>query len=251
MVRGLVVYVHPWAEEMNKSRRMAAEMSRRLALQGFAILQLDLAGCGDSEGDFVDATWSIWLADIAAAVAWLKQRYPSVPLTLWGLRLGGLLAAAYAASDRDCSRLLLWAPVANGEQYLTQFLRLRVASQMLAAQQEAGGTQQLIRQLRDGQHVEVAGYSVSPALALPLAEARLANYSRDGLDVEWFELLANAERPVPPVVEKLVQDWRGNGSEIRLHKLQGDAFWSTQEITDVPDLWNVTLQALAGSHVVS
>ncbi len=250
-VRGLVVYVHPWAEEMNKSRRMAAEMSRRLALQGFAILQLDLAGCGDSEGDFSDATWPLWISDIAAAVSWLKRRYPSVPLTLWGLHLGGLLAAAYAATDRNCSRLLLWAPIANGEQYLTQFLRLRVASQMLASQQESGGTQQLMQQLREGQSVEVAGYSLPPALALPLVESRLANYLRDGLDVEWFELLANAERPVPPVVEKLVQDWRGKGSEIRLHKLQGEAFWSTQEITDVPDLWDVTLQALVGGNVVS
>ena len=89
------------------------------------------------------------------------------------------------------------------------------------------------------------------ALALPLVESRLANYLRDGLDVEWFELLANAERPVPPVVEKLVQDWRGKGSEIRLHKLQGEAFWSTQEITDVPDLWDVTLQALVAGNVVS
>lgn len=230
---------------------MAAEMSRRLARQGFAILQLDLAGCGDSEGDFADATWPIWLSDIAAAVSWLKTRYPSVSLTLWGLRLGGLLAAAYAATDRDCSRLILWSPITNGEQYLTQFLRLRVASQMLAAQQESGGTQQLMQQLRGGQNVEVAGYSLPPALALPLAETRLGSYLRDGLNVEWFELLANAERPVPPVVAKLAQDWRGNGSEIRLHKLQGDAFWSTQEITDVPDLWNVTLQALAGSHVAS
>ena len=237
---------------MNKSRRMAAEMSRRLAQQGFAILQLDLAGCGDSEGDFADATWPIWLADIAAAVAWIKQRYPSsAPLTLWGMRLGGLLAAAYAATDRDCSRLLLWAPVANGEPYLTQFLRLRVASQMLASQQEVGGTQQLLQQLRDGQQVEVAGYSLPSPLALSLLEVRMANQLRDGLDVEWFELLGSPDRPVPPVVDKLVQDWRGKGSEIRLHKVVGDAFWSTQEVTDVPALWEATLQALVGGNVVS
>ena len=74
---------------------------------------------------------------------------------------------------------------------------------------------------------------------------------RDGLEVEWFELLGSAERPVPAVAEKLALDWRSKGSEIRLHKVVGDAFWSTQEITDVPALWDATLQALVGGNGVS
>src|SRR5687768_8838655 len=55
--RALVVYVHPFAEEMNKSRRMAALQARALAASGHAVLQIDLLGCGDSSGDFGDASW--------------------------------------------------------------------------------------------------------------------------------------------------------------------------------------------------
>ncbi len=40
----LVVHVHAFAEEMNKSRRMAAMQSRALAAAGFAVLQIDLLG---------------------------------------------------------------------------------------------------------------------------------------------------------------------------------------------------------------
>lgn len=47
MTRGSIVYIHPFAEEMNKSRRMAALQARALTLAGFAVLQLDLIGCGD------------------------------------------------------------------------------------------------------------------------------------------------------------------------------------------------------------
>src|SRR5687767_10614876 len=43
-VRALVFYIHPFAEEMNKSRRMAALQARSLAEAGFAVLQLDLLG---------------------------------------------------------------------------------------------------------------------------------------------------------------------------------------------------------------
>ena len=72
--RGALVYVHPFAEEMNRSRRMAALGARALAAQGIGVLLLDLHGCGDSADDFGDATWDGWLRDIAAARAWLEQR---------------------------------------------------------------------------------------------------------------------------------------------------------------------------------
>src|SRR5882672_8203208 len=68
--RGAVLYVHPFAEEMNKSRRMAALQSRALSAAGFAVLQLDLFGCGDSSGEFGDATWDDWVADIVEAAGW-------------------------------------------------------------------------------------------------------------------------------------------------------------------------------------
>jgi exosortase A-associated hydrolase 2 len=69
---GLVVHVHPFAEEMNKSRRMAAQQARALAAAGFAVLQIDLLGCGDSAGDSSDATWAAWLADVVWAA---RQRF--------------------------------------------------------------------------------------------------------------------------------------------------------------------------------
>ena len=72
--RGAVVYVHPFAEEMNRSRRMAALQARALAAAGFAVLQIDLHGCGDSSGDFGDASWEGWIEDVRLAAAWLRER---------------------------------------------------------------------------------------------------------------------------------------------------------------------------------
>ena len=102
VMRGQVLYVHPLAEEMNKSRRMAAQQARALSTAGFAVLQIDLLGCGDSSGDFGDATWSAWIDDVLAACHWLRIRRTSVnsagstksvPLWLWGLRSGCFGAA--------------------------------------------------------------------------------------------------------------------------------------------------------------
>src|SRR5688500_8337577 len=117
---------------MNKARRMAALQARRLAAEGFAVLQIDLLGCGDSSGDFCEARWELWRRDVQAALAWMRQRF-QVPLALWGLRLGAVLACDVAQREETVDRLLLWQPVTNGSQFLTQFLRLRLASEMLAA----------------------------------------------------------------------------------------------------------------------
>jgi len=53
--RGAYQYVAPFAEEMNKARRMAALQARAMSAAGYAVLCLDLHGCGDSAGDFADA----------------------------------------------------------------------------------------------------------------------------------------------------------------------------------------------------
>jgi hypothetical protein len=47
--------VPPFAEEMNKSRRMIAEVGRRLEGSGVGMLLVDLFGTGDSEGEFAQA----------------------------------------------------------------------------------------------------------------------------------------------------------------------------------------------------
>src|SRR6476660_7010955 len=59
-----IVYAPPFGEEMNKSRRMAALQARALATAGWAVVQVDLLGCGDSDGEFADASWGRWVDDI-------------------------------------------------------------------------------------------------------------------------------------------------------------------------------------------
>lgn len=78
-VIGTVVFAPAFAEEMNKSRRMTARMARALAADGWRVVQRDLLGCGDSAGDFGDATWAAWLDDVEAE---LKQSSKDQPVWL-------------------------------------------------------------------------------------------------------------------------------------------------------------------------
>ena len=246
--QGALVYVHPFAEEMNKSRRIAALQSRALAALGYGVLQIDLAGCGDSEGDFADARWEHWKLDLAAACAWLGQTLGR-PVGLWGLRLGALLALDYArGAQHPVERLLLWQPVLQGSNYLTQFLRLRVAGNMLAgdmlAQGEAGagGTGALRAQLAAGAALEVAGYVLAPQLAAAI-DALDAAAPAPLCPVDWMEVVAAPDRPITPAALRVSAGW----ANTRLHKVACPPFWSTQEIAESAELVEATC-ALFGPH---
>jgi len=240
--RGAVVYVHPFAEEMNKSRRMAALQARALAAAGHAVLQIDLHGCGDSSGDFGEASWESWLDDVQMAYTWLQQRSGG-DLWLWGLRTGCLLASETAARIGRPSNLLLWQPVLSGKQFLQQFLRLKLAGEMLGGDSK-GVMDRLRAQLAQGESVEVAGYLLSPGLANGLERAELlpaAQLAR----IEWIELSAKPDGSLSPLAGARLETWRAAGLDARGRVVNGPAFWQTAEIAECPALLAASMLAMA------
>ncbi|MCP5197455.1 MAG: hydrolase 2, exosortase A system-associated [Gammaproteobacteria bacterium] len=237
--RGGVLYVPPFAEEMNKSRRMAALQARRLAAAGFAVLLPDLYGTGDSAGDFAEARWAVWRDDLMRCGDWLRQR-GHAQLTLWGLRLGGLLALD-KASDIAATRLLLWQPVLSGQRFLQQFLRLRLTGDRLKGGRETMA--QLQERLAAGQSLEVAGYELHPELALALEKIQPITPS-SGVRVDWFEVTGIADGSPSPASRHLMEQWRHAGATVHLQAVVGDAFWTTQEIAEAPALLEATLTTL-------
>ena len=94
-VRGAVLFVHAFGEEMNKARHVVAHAARQLAARGFMVEVPDLYGCGDSEGTLALASVDGWLVDLASRAHALAASVDG-PVHLWGLRAGALLAAALA-----------------------------------------------------------------------------------------------------------------------------------------------------------
>jgi exosortase A-associated hydrolase 2 len=246
--KGAVLYVHPWAEEMNKSRRMAALASRALAADGWAVLQVDLLGCGDSSGDFGDATWEAWLSDVARAAHWLQAHYPGAPVWLWGLRAGALLASAAASRVGGPLNLLFWQPALQGKALLQQFLRLKAAAQLAD-----GGGKAILEaaraELNAGRPVEVAGYLVASALAQGLDAATLA----PPMDIPagrlvWLEVSSQAEPSLAPASQAALQRWQSAGWHATIQVVAGPPFWQTTEIEDAPALVATTVNAMSANQ---
>ena len=229
---GGVLYVHPFADEMNKARRMAALQSRAFSEAGWPVLQLDLRGCGDSGGNFEEASWDDWVADVLCGWRWLRDRVQG-PVWVWGLRLGCLLAVAAAEREIRMRHFLFWQAPASGKQLLHQFLRMRMAGAMLDGQK--GVVEGLRRDLSAGRAVDVGGYALLSALAHDMEAATMTPPSGPGRAI-WLETSADAQAELSPLGASLVARWREAGWTIDASSVTGPAFWQTSEIEVVQAL---------------
>jgi exosortase A-associated hydrolase 2 len=243
-----VIYFPPFAEEMNKARRMMTLMSHRAALLGYGVLSIDLFGTGDSEGDFSDARWEIWLDDMAQAIHWLKMQGIK-RFVFIGLRLGAILALDCTRLFTDnVDRIIIWQPTVNGKHFMTQFLRLRMAADMM--QNSKNNTTKSLRKRIDlGERIEVAGYLLDPILINKIDELELENLGFAGMpNIHWIDLVPSTDRHMSPVNQRIIEAWRKVGIKVNDTVMVGEAFWSSLDVSVVPELIDKTYRVLRGEE---
>lgn len=241
--RGTVLLLPPFAEEMNKSRRMCAQFARLLAADGWRVARIDLFGCGDSAGELRDADWSAWIEDLRTELA--RHDRSTGALWLWALRAGALFADELLAIRPD-AHLLLWQPVLSGSLYLQQFQRLRSASRMLAGASTGGEEPPPAQAWARGDMVEIAGYEVPAGVARGLQSAQLSPEAPGSGRVVWFELSARAEAGAAPATRRAADAFGAAGRVVELQILPGAAFWQSTEIIENEDLLRASRAALRG-----
>ena len=167
------VLCYPFAEERLWAQRFFVKFARELARRGDPVLRFDFMGNGDSEGKFEDADVELWLSDIGRALQTLKEKVPGVrSVGLIGLRLGATLAAL--AADRiDVSRLILWDPIIDGNQYMQEILRSNLMTQTAIFKEIQKDRRRLIQDMMEGKTVNADGYEISWKLYEGISDIRL------------------------------------------------------------------------------
>lgn len=237
-----LLFVPPFAEEANKSRRMMARLGHALAGRGVGLCLPDPYGTGDSAGDFEDARLAIWQEDLVTVAEWLRTEHGCTRLWLGGLRLGVPLALTVADRLGALRGMLCWQPVAKGRQQLTQFLRLRQAAAVMGGGKES--MQDMQARLDAGEPLEVAGYMLHPELAAALADLDLASLAPE-VSTHWLELSRDPDRPVTPVSRQVLDAWQQAGTTAEIAGVPGDPFWAVQELVDAPALVEASVELLA------
>jgi hypothetical protein len=110
-------------------------------------------GTGESEGKFEDADVETFLSDIGCAMRTLNAKIPGLnDVGLIGLRFGATLAAL-ATERSDVSRLILWDPVIDGNQYMQEILRSNLMTQTVIFKKVQKDRKMLIQDLMEGKTV--------------------------------------------------------------------------------------------------
>lgn len=239
----------PFAEEMNRARRMAALLARELASRATGVLLLDTYGTGDSAGDFAEARWEIWRDDATTALDWLRDRgYRR--RALLGLRLGACLALEVAGRVRpEIERVVLWQPVVTGSVHLNQFLRIRVAAGLGAGDPSRETVKALRGRLAAGEIVEVAGYALAPQLAAAIDRLRLDELGVAAkMPIDWLEVAGGPTDSLPPAAETAAKRWRETGVQAAVKMIRGEPFWAIEETTIVSALIDATCELFEGGR---
>jgi len=242
-----VIIVPPFAEEMNKSRRMVSMLAARLNHLGYGVLVFDLFGTGDSAGDFSEARWDIWLQDLATVVQWsLSQGRERQHLL--GIRMGALLVLnAAKILDNEFAKFIFWQPIISGKSMMNQFLRLRLAASMMDARQKKETTGMLLEHLHSGQSIEVAGYELSSELFLAVNKLYLDELGQQhAVPMYLFDLVADEGRSFSPATQKVLNNWQTQGVNVEACKVVGKPFWSLQETIVVTLLLDSTARLYGG-----
>ncbi len=244
-----VVLIPPFAEEMNQSRRMLTLLAEALAASGYHVILPDFYGTGESEGEFAEASWSGWLEQLECCITSMQNDYGVNRYVLLGMRTGALLVADYLQKSRSKpEKLVLWQPVVDGALYLKQFLRLRLAADMLADSQ-GENSHALMQLLAAGEVVEVAGYALTSAVTDGLSSSSLKNIDPKSLPATyWIDLVAS-EGQLPPLPHRnLAEIWHEANVTIQYQTTIGAPFWNSVDIVENHDLVAKTVAFFKGDE---
>lgn len=234
---GNVLVVPAFNEEMNRCRSMVTIQAQAFAKAGVGTLVVDLFGTGESDGEYGEARWDIWIDNIRRCVEWLEATQAGGCSAFLGIRLGVPLALEAIRNLPHVKAVVAWQAVGDGKHYLTQFMRMRIAANMDRTDIPKETTGGMRAQLAGGQSIEVAGYEIAPELVHSIDGLRLIDLMPpESVSMAWFEKGTGEEPVISTISQNLVEGWRQAGRRVDAAAFDAPAFWALYDRYISPEL---------------
>ena len=242
--KGAYAFCYPFGEERKSAHRAFVLAARAFAAAGFGVLRFDYRGCGDSGGEFHEATVNGWLEDVQAAAAALRSRLGGGETGLLGLRFGATLAACAAETLPGVSRLILWEPVLDGRPYFAADLRKKLIKEMMTRGKSAGRRNQILDELEHGQgDIDLDGYKVTGALYAGVAGLNLA-HRVGGFRGRCLLCQVSHTDKIGAHVATLMECYTKCGAKPAMASVVEEPFWTKVDFAGCPKLIEATMRWL-------
>jgi len=221
-----VVLCPPFGHEYMVSYLAYKHLANQLARAGFDVFFFDYGNTGDAaDVDGSPDRISQWQENIRQAAAQLRQMAGVQHIALFGLRLGGLLAAS-VAQDIDARAMLLMAPVISGRAYAREMLVLRNMSGMNSLATDADPHPE-----RNPAHVvtddELTGYEFSATTRSSLGKLDLLK-----MPVPAMPVFIQARDDISGLEARLANAWHHHDHALHLSDLPGYVAMMTEDAHD-------------------
>jgi len=238
-----LVVCHPFGDEKKCSHRALAETARALAGAGVAVLRFDFTGCGDSGGDFRDATVTKWKEDVHSALDLLAERIGGGTRGLFGLRLGASIAALVAAERSDVQRLILWEPIPNGTRAFEADLRRKLIKQMMTDGTRGSRKEMMERLERGESEIDLDGFPIGGTLYRELRQVDLLGEDHP-FRGEVLVVQISFNTRVGADAQRLYDSYSDAGADATLVPVAASPLWNRLELVDSRPLIKPTLEWL-------
>jgi uncharacterized protein len=236
-----LLFCDPFAEEKKCAHRVLVEAARGFCEADIGCVRFDYRGTGDSPGEFAEATPELWVDDILAAVAFMRQEVRVRALGLLGLRLGATLALQAAEAGEQVDFLVLWEPVIDGRQYLHQNLRRSMIKAMLTDKESFDAGR--VRQAQEEEFADFDGYPVSAEMRRQVEAIDLLDNPPQFSGPSLVVNITSREQPAEPYRE-LAEALGGRANAVRQ-----EPFWNriglieARPVVEATEIWLAEQQA--------
>jgi alpha/beta superfamily hydrolase len=108
-LRAAVVFAHPHPQYGGTMHtKVVYQGAKAFTRIGCAVLRFNFRGAGTSEGEWDDGRGE--MDDFRAAVSFMRERYPDIPLWVAGMSFGAWIAMSAGAENSSVSTLVAIAP---------------------------------------------------------------------------------------------------------------------------------------------
>ena len=240
-----VIFVPPFAEEMNRSKRMYVLCARLLADAGIHSICFDFAGTGDSSGEWGDFDYSDWKNNLINVYQYAKKSTPNVSLIT--LRDSALISLdLIKQAEIQVNKCVLWDPMDSGEVLTRQLIRMKIANAMTSDFKKIT-TQEVLDGIEQAGYLEVAGYHISSDLMTSLKSQKISDSIEAVLtstSLHWMttgKSSSSTNQSLPFCLSKLDLD-DNMLAQLTIHSVNDVRFWMQQEVTISPLLLRETKQ---------
>lgn len=243
-----VVLVPPFAEELNRSKRMYILCARLLANSGIHAICFDYSGTGDSSGEWGEFCYSDWVNDLHEVYRYAGKY--TFDISFIALRFGALvLMDAMLEHQMTAGKSLFWDPLENGDLLTRQLVRMKIAAAMSDNAKKITN-KEVIESIENNGFLESAGYHLPQSMLDDINTKKISSNIDSILNVTDVHWMTSAK---PGSNEKL---WLANTfkdeqlnsnqlSNLHMHAIGDVKFWMQQEVTIAPKMLRRTHEVIA------